>query len=58
MGYFNTWSAVKATTKVLGTNPVDQLRETLLPKWGDPMNQKKITWPISVRAGKIREMSL
>lgn len=58
MGYFNTWSAVKAATKLLGTNPVDQLRESLLPKWGDPMSQKKITWPISVRAGKIREESL
>lgn len=55
MGYFNTWSAVKAAEKALGFNPVDQLRVALLPEWGDPKSKKKITWPLSIRAGKVKD---
>ena len=53
IGYFNTWSAVKEAKNVLGFNPVDQLRVLLLSEWGDPEHKKKITWPLSIRAGKI-----
>lgn len=53
LGYFNTWSAVKEAKKVLGFNPVDQLRVALLPEWGDPQSKKKIAWPLSIRAGKV-----
>lgn len=53
IGYFNTWSAVKEAKKVLGWNPVDQLRVDLLPEWGEPERKKKITWPLSIRAGKV-----
>ena len=54
IGYFNTWSAVKEAKKVLGFNPVDQLRVVLLPEWGHPETKKKVTWPLSIRAGKIK----
>lgn len=53
IGYFNTWSAIKEAKKVLGWNPVDQLRVDLLPEWGEPESKKKITWPLSIRAGKV-----
>ncbi|MEN6669047.1 class I SAM-dependent methyltransferase [Psychrobacter sp. B38] len=53
MGYFNTWSAVKEAKKVLGFNPVDQLRMALLAEWGDPDSKKKIIWPLSIRAGTV-----
>lgn len=54
LGYFNTWSAVKEAEKVRGFNPVDQLRMVLLPEWGDPENKKRISWPLSIRAGKVK----
>ncbi|MGP9689680.1 class I SAM-dependent methyltransferase [Psychrobacter sp. AOP22-C1-C5] len=54
MGYFNTWSAVKEAKKVLGFNPVDQLRITLLPEWGNPDSKKKVSWPLSIRAGEVK----
>lgn len=54
IGYFNTWSAVKETNNILGVNPVDQLRVVLLPEWGHPETKKKITLPLSIRAGKIK----
>ena len=54
LGYFNTWSAVKEAKNVLGFNPVDQLRIVLLPEWGNPESKKKITWPLSIRAGKVK----
>lgn len=53
IGYFNTWSAVKEAKRILGWNPVDQLRVDLLPEWGEPESNKKITWPLSIRAGKV-----
>lgn len=55
MGYFNTWSAVKEAKKALGFNPVDQLRIALLPEWGNPESKKKIVWPLSIRAGKVKD---
>lgn len=54
IGYFNTWSAVKEAENVLGFNPVDQLRIVLLPEWGSPESKKKIAWPLSIRAGKVK----
>jgi len=55
MGYFNTWSAVKEAKKAMGFNPVDQLRIALLPEWGNPESKKKIVWPLSIRAGKVKD---
>lgn len=54
LGYFNTWSAVKEAEKVLGSSPVDQLRVVLLSEWGDPEDKKRISWPLSIRAGKVK----
>ena len=54
LGYFNTWSAVKEAEKVLGSSPVDQLRIVLLSEWGDPEDKKRISWPLSIRAGKVK----
>lgn len=53
IGYFNTWSAVKAATNALGVNPTETLRDALLSKWGNPENKKKISWPLSMRIGEV-----
>lgn len=54
MGYLNTWSAAKEFEKVHHFNPVNQFRTKLLSEWGDPNLKKNITWPLSIRAGKIK----
>src|SRR5690606_6527296 len=53
LGYLKTWSAVKAATKALGGNPVDELEATLRPLWGGPAGRRRICWPLSVRAGRL-----
>jgi len=53
IGYFNTWSAVKAATKASGVNPTEALKKALLPIWGDLKTTKTITWPLSMRVGRV-----
>ncbi|WP_323012122.1 class I SAM-dependent methyltransferase [Castellaniella sp.] len=55
IGYLKTWSAVKAAENALGINPVDELAATLRKSWGGPTVLRKITWPLSVRAGHIQQ---
>lgn len=57
MGYINTWSAVTVAQKELGSNPVDALRESLKAQWGDPNTKRLVTWPLSIRAGRIHPAS-
>ena len=54
IGYLNTWSAVKAAEKALGVNPVDALAQVLSEEWGDPANRRLITWPLTLRAGRVQ----
>lgn len=54
LGYVYTWSAVKAAEKALGMNPADALADTLRDAWGDPERRRRITWPLSVRAGSVQ----
>lgn len=55
IGYLNTWSAVKAAHKALGVNPVEALALQLAGEWGDPATRRRITWPLTVRAGRIHD---
>jgi SAM-dependent methyltransferase len=53
LGYVGTWSAVKEAENVLGAAPMDTLRRELAAAWGDPETRRTITWPLSVRAGRV-----
>lgn len=53
IGYMSTWSAVKVATKALGHNPLNILADALLPEWEDPELPRVITWPLSLRLGKV-----
>jgi len=55
IGYLNTWSAVKAAERALGSNPVDTVAQQLAEEWGDPQSRRRVTWPLTIRAGRIRE---
>lgn len=57
MGYFATWSAVKAYRRDLGQDPLPVLRERLASIWlasGVSLaTAKNIKWPLSLRFGRI-----
>lgn len=53
IGYLNTWSAVRAAEKALGSNPVDALAAALRRSWGDPDTPRRVAWPLAIRAGRI-----
>jgi SAM-dependent methyltransferase len=53
LGYVRTWSAVKEAEKVLGAAPMDTLTRELATTWGDPETRRTITWPLSIRAGRV-----
>ena len=54
LGYIDTWSAVKAAEKVLGTNPAEQLEKELQSIWGEPAVRRRVTWPLSLRVGYVQ----
>jgi SAM-dependent methyltransferase len=53
LGYLSTWSAVKAFERANRENPVETHRAELTGAWGDPADEKTITWPLVLRAGRI-----
>ncbi|OLS64226.1 class I SAM-dependent methyltransferase [Pseudomonas putida] len=55
VGYLNTWSAVKAAQRALGVNPVDALAKALGEEWGDPATRRLVTWPLTIRAGRLHD---
>lgn len=55
VGYLNTWSAVKAAERALGVNPVDALAAALGEEWGDPATRRLVTWPLTIRAGRLHD---
>ena len=53
LGYFGTWSATNRYRKATGLNPLEPLRDSLLPLWGDPALPRRIVWPLALRAGRV-----
>jgi SAM-dependent methyltransferase len=53
MGYFATWSAVKAYGNAVGHDPLPALRERLAARWISLDSSKLIKWPLSARLGRV-----
>ena len=57
MGYFATWSAVKAYRREVGQDPLPELRTRLAVAWQASgvslATAKNIKWPLSVRFGRV-----
>ena len=53
-GYLSTWSAVKYYKQETGCDPLPELRARLLHQWGDKDRVRKISWPLSIKAGVNR----
>lgn len=52
LGYFRSWSATGRYIAVRDHDPVTELERELTPLWGDPATRRRITWLLSIRAGK------
>lgn len=52
-GYVDTWSAVRGMEKAQGRGPYEQFCRELAGAWGDPARTRRITWPLTIRAGHV-----
>jgi SAM-dependent methyltransferase len=48
LGYMRTWSATQRFIAEHGHDPVEDLREVLLPAWGGIAEKRRIIWPLSL----------
>jgi SAM-dependent methyltransferase len=55
VGYQATWSATQKYRAATGHDPIPALYDAIAPLWGDPSQQRKITWPLSLRVGRIAD---
>lgn len=53
VGYLTTWSAVQRFIKANQYNPTDLVREKLSMLWPDPAAEKKHTWILTLKVGRI-----
>ncbi len=53
LGYFSTWSATNRYIKANGTNPLPGLGDKLLAIWGDVNSPRLVSWPLSLRVGRL-----
>jgi SAM-dependent methyltransferase len=52
IGFLASWSATRAYIEARGSDPLVDLRERLLPLWGD--RPRLVRWPLSMRVGRRR----
>jgi len=52
-GYLSTWSAIKEYEKRQGNNPLALIGDELAAAWGDPLQERRISWPLALRVGRI-----
>mgnify|MGYP001232386207 CR=1 FL=1 len=52
LGYFSTWSALKAYQQATGHDPLPDLGERLAGAWISLDGAKTIKWPLSLRLGR------
>ncbi len=53
LGYLASWSATVRYVAAHGKNPVRELAEVLGSAWGDPEVPRTISWPLTLRAGRV-----
>lgn len=53
LGYLGTWSAVTEYRRRNGTDPLELIVGELAAAWGDPEQPRRITWPLTLLAGRI-----
>jgi SAM-dependent methyltransferase len=52
LGYLRTWSATQRYMEAKGEDPVEQLHSELRVLWLNPEEKRRVSWPLSLRAGR------
>jgi ubiquinone/menaquinone biosynthesis C-methylase UbiE len=55
MGFLGTWSASLRYRTQTGWDPVDEIRDELTAAWGDPRQQRQVTWDLFMRVGRVAQ---
>ena len=53
LGYLSTWSAVSVYRGKTGDDPLALVTSELRAAWGPPERKRRVTWNLTVRAGRI-----
>lgn len=53
LGYFSTWSAVRAAREAGQEHLLEDVGRDLAELWGDPSTERRTTWPIGGRVGRV-----
>ncbi|OGU17787.1 MAG: SAM-dependent methyltransferase [Geobacteraceae bacterium GWC2_53_11] len=54
LGYLGTWSAVKEYKVHKGSDPRELIIDGLRAAWGDEEQTRRISWPLTLLAGRVR----
>jgi ubiquinone/menaquinone biosynthesis C-methylase UbiE len=57
MGFLGTWSASFRYRDQKGQDPIDEICDELTEAWGDPQQERQVTWDLFMRVGRITERS-
>jgi ubiquinone/menaquinone biosynthesis C-methylase UbiE len=52
LGYVGTWSATHRFREANAEDPVKQLAQELVPRWGDTRLTRCVSWPLTLRVGR------
>lgn len=53
IGYFDTWSAVRALERDGHRAEFDNFADTLRDAWGSPETTRRLSWPLAIRLGRL-----
>lgn len=53
LGYLGTWSSVQKFKDKNKADPVESFAKDLRVVWGQPEDEKEISWPIHMRVGRV-----
>jgi ubiquinone/menaquinone biosynthesis C-methylase UbiE len=53
IGFLGTWSASLRYWNKTGRDPIEQIRDELTAAWGDPQQERQVTWDLFMRVGRV-----
>jgi len=53
VGYLRTWSATRAFIAATRTDPIKEIISDLSTAWEKQNPERLISWPLSIRAGRV-----
>jgi len=53
LGYLATWSAISRARELTGEDPLATMEPALRRAWGEPLEFRKIAWPLTILAGGV-----